>query len=294
MSLASEQHADNPPSTSHDTIGKQKSRVKFPCMLCEGSHLTHLFPHMDEASKLLEDMIVSQPQLPAAYRKLSLNPPIVDGMIMVLSPVNPVDHVVNLAMSLVELVDKVVDPIPSSVNPTLPSESETKKVDPIPSLIEPALPLESETQEVDPFPPFDPILPLENETPVVDSISSSVDPTLPLESKPNTVHVFLVDTESTMSRAIPPSPVEPPPSYEAIRFDWGVLTGPHLPSHIPFHIIVQVCGRDIPQTLIDEGASVSILSSFTWQALGCPPLAPVMQNLLAFNRRTSQPLGTLP
>jgi hypothetical protein len=28
--------------------------------------------------------------------------------------------------------------------------------------------------------------------------------------------------------------------------------------------------------------------------LGCPHLAPVTQNLLAFNRRTSQPLGTLP
>ena len=31
-----------------------------------------------------------------------------------------------------------------------------------------------------------------------------------------------------------------------------------------------------------------------WQDLGCPQLAPVTQNLLSFNRRTSQPLGTLP
>jgi hypothetical protein len=230
---------------------------------------------MDEASKLLEDMTVSQPQLPAAYRKLSLNPPVVDGMItLVPSPVNPVDHVINLVTSLVEPVDKVVDPIPSSVNPTLP--------------------LESDTQAVDPFPPVDPILPLENETQVVDLISPSVDPTLPLESKPDTAHVFLVDTESPVPRGIPPSPMEPPPSNEAIHFDWGVLTGPRLPSHIPFQIIVQVCGQDVPQTLIDEGSSVSILSSIAWQALGYPPLAPVTQNLLAFNRRTSQPLGTLP
>jgi hypothetical protein len=274
-SLASEQHADNPPSTSHDMVGKKKSRVKFPCMLCKGSHLTHLCPHMDEASKLLEDMTVSQPQLPAAYCKLSLNPPIVDGMITpVPSPVNPVDHVVNMVTSLVEPVDKVVDPIPSSVNPTLP--------------------LESETQVVDLFPSVDPILSLENETQVVDLISPSVDPTLPLESKPDTSHIFLVDTESPMPRGIPPSPMEPPPSNEAIHFDWGVLTGPRLPSHIPFQITVQVCGRDVPQTLIDEGSSVSILSSIAWQALGYPPLAPVTQNLLAFNRRTSQPLGTLP
>jgi hypothetical protein len=97
-----------------------------------------------------------------------------------------------------------------------------------------------------------------------------------------------------MPGAIPPSPMEPPPSNEAIHFDWGVLTGPHLPSYIPFQIIVQVCGRDVPQTLIDEGSSVSILSSIAWQALGCPSLAPVTQNLLSFNRRTNQPLGTLP
>jgi hypothetical protein len=95
-------------------------------------------------------------------------------------------------------------------------------------------------------------------------------------------------------RGIPPSPVEPPPSNEAIRFDWGVLTGPRLPSYIPFQITVQFCGQDVPQTLIDEGSSVSILSSIAWQALVCPPLVPVTQNLLAFNRRTSQPLGTLP
>jgi hypothetical protein len=179
MSSTSEQHVDDFPSTSHDIVGKKKSRAKFPCMLCKGSHLTHLCPCMDEASKLLEDMNVSQPQLPTAYRKLSLNPPIVDGMINpVPLSVSPVDQVVNLVTSLDEPVDQVVDPIPSSVNPTLPLESET---------------------QADPFPPVDPILPLENETQVVDLISPSVDPTLPLESKPDTAHVFLVDTDSTMS-----------------------------------------------------------------------------------------------
>ena len=73
-----------------------------------------------------------------------------------------------------------------------------------------------------------------------------------------------------------------------------MLTGPRLPSHFPFQITVQVCGRDIPQTLIDEGASISILSSIAWQAFGCPTLAPVTQNMLSFNKRTSQPLEILP
>jgi hypothetical protein len=276
MSSASEQHVDDLPSTSHDTVGKKKSRVKFPCMLCKGIHLTHLCPHMEEASKFLEDMTVSQPQLPTAYRKLSLTPPVVDGMINpVPLLVNLVDHVVNRVTSLVETVDKVVDPIPSSVNPTLPFKSEPKAVDSIPSSIDPTLPLESVTQAVDPFTPVDPILPLENETQVVDLISPSVDPTLPLKSKLDTAHVFLVDTESPMPGGIPPSVVEPPPSNEAICFDWDVLTEPCLPSYIPFQITVQVCGWDVTKTLIDEGSSVSIFSSIAWKALGCPPLAPL-------------------
>jgi hypothetical protein len=240
-------------------------------------------------------MTISQPQLPAAYRKLTLKPPVVDGMInLAPSSVNPVDHVVNLVTSLVEPVDTVVDVIPPSVNPTLPPESEIQVVDLISSSVNLALPLESETRAVDLFPPVDPILPLEDKTQVVDLISPSVNTTLPLESKPDIAHIFLVDTASTVPGSIPPSPVEPPLSNEAIHFDWGVLTGPRLPSHIPFQITVQVCGLDVPETLIDEGASVSIFSSFAWQALGCPQLAPVTQNLLAFNRRTIQPLGTLP
>jgi hypothetical protein len=111
MLLASDQHVDDFPSTSHNIVGKKKSRAKFPCMLCKGHHLTHLFPRMDKASKLLEDMTVSQPQLPVAYQKLSLNPPVVDGMINLVPPsVSPIDQVVNLVTSLIEPVDKVVNP----------------------------------------------------------------------------------------------------------------------------------------------------------------------------------------
>jgi hypothetical protein len=73
-----------------------------------------------------------------------------------------------------------------------------------------------------------------------------------------------------------------------------VLTGPRLSSHIPFNITVQVCGRDVPQTLIDEDSSVSILSSIAWQDLGYPQLVSVTQTLFSFNRRTSHPLGILP
>jgi hypothetical protein len=69
-----------------------------------------------------------------------------------------------------------------------------------------------------------------------------VDPTPLLESKPDTTHVFLVNIDSTVPGGIPLSPVKPPPSTEVILFDWGALIGPRLPSHIPFHITVQVHG----------------------------------------------------
>jgi hypothetical protein len=94
MSSSSKQHVDELLSTSQDRVGKNKSRVKLSSMLCKGSHQTHLCLCMEEASKLLEDMIFSQPQLPTAYCSLTLNPLVVDGMInLVPSSVGSIDQI---------------------------------------------------------------------------------------------------------------------------------------------------------------------------------------------------------
>ena len=77
----------------------------------------------------------------------------------------------------------------------------------------------------------------------------------------------------------------PPPSSLVSSFDWSRFLGYRLPSYVPFEITVQAFGMVVPNTIIDEGASVSVLSSTTWQAFGSPPLALVMHNLLAFNKR---------
>ena len=63
---------------------------------------------------------------------------------------------------------------------------------------------------------------------------------------------------------------------------------------MPFQVIVQVYNMIVSGTIIDEGVSMSTLSSTTWQALGLPPLVPITQNMLAFNRETNQPLDILP
>jgi hypothetical protein len=115
MSLTPTVHFGDTPKTSDVKVGKKKTTVKFPCMLYKGDHYSHLFPHMDEASSLLEKL-----QLPTGYCNISPNPSLVDGMVnLVSSPVSLVDQVVNLVSSSIEPLTKVVDPVPSSVSPTL-------------------------------------------------------------------------------------------------------------------------------------------------------------------------------
>jgi hypothetical protein len=290
------------------------------------SKAVNLFPPIDPILPLENETQVVEPVSPSVDPIHPLrNTKVTDPVPSLVSPTLPLKSakVVDVVFPSVDPIPplrnvKVTYPVPSSVNPTLPMKS-VKVVDAVSPSVDPIPPLRN-TKVVDPvFPSVDPIPPLRNvkvvdlipssvnptlplksakvvypSPPLVDPIQSSVDPTLYLESTPYTTHVFLVNIDSTMPEGIPLPLVKPPPSTEAILFDWGALTGPRLPSHIPFHITVQVRGQDVPQTLIDEGASVSILSSIAWYTLGCPQLAPVTQNLLAFNRRTSQPLGILP
>jgi hypothetical protein len=145
-------HVGDTPSTSDVKVDKRYKIVKFPCMLCEGDHHSHLFPRMDEASYLLENL-----QLPTGYPKISPNPSLVDVLInlvpspvnLVPSPVNLVNQVVNLVSSSVEPLTKVVDPVLSSVNPTPPLKSATQVVDLVLPSINPTPLLKSATIVVD-------------------------------------------------------------------------------------------------------------------------------------------------
>ena len=85
-----------------------------------------------------------------------------------------------------------------------------------------------------------------------------------------------------------------PPSSLVTSFNWNRLVGCRLPSYVPFQIIVQVRNMIVSGTIIDEGASMSILSITTWEVIGSPLLVPITKNLLSFNTGTIQPLGILP
>jgi hypothetical protein len=52
-SSAPVRHDGDTPSTSDVKVGKKKTSIKFPCMLCEGDHYSHLCHCMDKDSSLL-------------------------------------------------------------------------------------------------------------------------------------------------------------------------------------------------------------------------------------------------
>ena len=117
----------------------------------------------------------------------------------------------------------------------------------------------------------------------INPISPLANRTFPEESEYDTTQVLFVSLDSNDLGGNPPvpsrqeenppalvtqganSPIStvPPPSSLVTSFDWNRLAGFHLPSYVPFQIIVQVCNMIVSGTIIDEGASVSILSSIT-------------------------------
>lgn len=82
---------------------------------------------MDEASKVLENLLVSRPRLPDSYKKFSPNRPLVDEAIdQNPSPINPNLSECEFHESIPDqpLVEKMVNSIPPSVDRTFPIESE--------------------------------------------------------------------------------------------------------------------------------------------------------------------------
>jgi len=258
VSSTSDNHVENTPSTSESEVSGQKRNCKFPCKLCEGDHTVHHCPFLYEAKRVLDDRPVSPLRLPPGYKKLLPSPSLVE---------NPADTPLWSAKT--------------SIIGDEPSESisdESQKVETTVDLV---------------FPSEDP----------------SLDDTIIEENKDDTVQILFVNTDSDEHRDSLPVPLPqegsssesyptvysvPPPSNLVVSFDWNLLGRPRLPASIPFQIIVQAYKMVMVGTIIEEGASVSILSSIAWEALGSPSLLPEMRNLTGFDKGTSRPLGILP
>ena len=106
---------------------------------------------------------------------------------------------------------------------------------------------------------------------------------LPVENELKPAEVFMLRSDGSRQEEVLSVLTEPSPSSEAISFDLSNLTESHLHLSVPFQIVVNVTARRILRTIVDEGASVSILSSTAWKALGSPQLVLATDQILAFN-----------
>ena len=87
MSSSFGHHTDDTPLTSDSVVKSIKGNIRNPCFLCKAMHLTYLCPHMDEASNLLEYIIVPRQWIPTGCFKLSLDPPSIDQVVNSVSSV---------------------------------------------------------------------------------------------------------------------------------------------------------------------------------------------------------------
>lgn len=251
VASTSASHVEITPSTSKSEVLGQKGRARPPCRLCEGDHALHRCPFLDEAKRVLDDRPVSPLRLPPGYKKLLLSPSLVE---------NPAGLLKWSAEAPV-IGDEPAESIPD------------------------------ESQKVEAA--VDPVLPSE------DLCSND---TVIEENKDDTVQNLFINTDSDEHGGNLPIPLSqegssselypavysvPPPRNLVVSFDWNQLGRPRLPARIPFRIIVQIYRMVMAGTIIDEGASVSILSSIAWKALGSPSLLPEMRNLTGFDKGTS-------
>jgi len=79
VSSTSEDHVESTPSTSESKAFGKKRKCKFPCKLCEGDHVIHCCPFLDEAKRVLDDRSASLLRLPLGYKKLLPSPSLVEN-----------------------------------------------------------------------------------------------------------------------------------------------------------------------------------------------------------------------
>ena len=126
LPLASESQVGGTSSASAGKSLKKQGKLANPCKLCEGHHAIHLCPYMDEAKRVLDNLTVSTPRLPAGYKQLSLSLPPADAVIgQGSSLVDPTPPKIQIQESVPDhpLVVGSVELAPSAVHQVFSVES---------------------------------------------------------------------------------------------------------------------------------------------------------------------------
>ena len=82
-----------------------------------------------------------------------------------------------------------------------------------------------------------------------------------------------------------------PSDDQLIIFDPHQSKRIHLPPSIAFQILVKIQNANVSRCIIDEGASIDVISTSAWKQLGSPELAPSTITLQAWDSHASQPIG---
>ena len=69
---------------------------------------------------------------------------------------------------------------------------------------------------------------------------------------------------------------------------------PRLPHQLAFQIITRVVGKSFFRTVLDEGASTSVLYLTCWKAIASPEFVKSPKTLKAFDGRGFYPYGLMP
>ena len=67
-----------------------------------------------------------------------------------------------------------------------------------------------------------------------------------------------------------------------------------MPSTIAFQILISIYNLVVHQCIVDEGASMCIMSTLVWQKLGSPILQPSSTTLQAYDGHPTKAQGILP
>ena len=225
-SSTSRHHVDDEPSNKDNETRKKQGKIKFPCRLCEGNHLIHLCPYMDEASKVLDTLSAYDSSLPIGYRKFSSSP---------------------------LLVDQVIDRDSSPVNSTL-SESQSPESISGQSLVEKKvdliLPTVHQVFSIESGPHLSQVLLVSSASPGPESgppisMIQEGDPPTPITTVPEIYPPSLIPGvhEDGILAPItqgdkPLIPMAPPPCILVTSFDWSRFMRYHLPAYVPFDITI--------------------------------------------------------
>jgi len=164
-----------------------------------------------------------------------------------------------------------------------PSESTLDQIQQVEITVDPVLPSEGS--------PSDDIVSKENENDTIQIIFANIKSD---EHGGNLLVPLSQEGSSSVQKIHPAVYLVPPPSNLVVSFDWNLLARPRLPSNVPFRIKVQAYRMIMAGTIIDEGASMSILSSTAWTTLGSPSLLLEIRNMSGFSKGTSRLLEILP